>query len=229
MRILSLLLATLMCVTGHGQSSPNNGGFGSNSSRMIPMTQLPTTDIKDEIQDRFLRQEWTPALISFRHSTDQWQVPILFDIYSNKLYFLHEKQILEFVDSVSEFTMNLSRRDDSIKVTFRSFYPPIEQNTIETFYQVLVDGQFQLLKCKAKTIYLYKEQDLPEERRTYDKQLLYGYFPGKQLVVLKKDKEQLLASFPPEYASLARSIIESKKLKLKNEESLRELFSALNE
>jgi len=48
-------------------------------------------------------------------------------------------------------------------------------------------------------------------------------------VVLKKDKEQLLASFPPEYASLARSIIESKKLKLKNEESLRELFSALNE
>jgi hypothetical protein len=205
------------------------GSFGSNSGRMIPMGSLGPSEIKDDIQGRFLRQEWTTSIISFRNSTATWRVPLLFDVYSNKLYFLENNQIMEFLDSVSEFTMILVQKEDSLLVKFRAFYPAIHQNTPDIFYEVMVDGQYQLLKCKAKTIYQYKEQEIPEAQRRYNKELYYAYFPNKQMVLIKKDKEHLLSQVPAEYQERVKSILESKKFKLKNEESLKELFRLLNE
>ena len=228
MRILLLLYLAIFISIGVHAQFPAGGGFGSNPGRMIPMTSLGPSENKHDIQAKFLRQEWSPGIVSFRHSIDKWHVPLLFDIYSNKLYFLQDKQIMEFLNSVYEVIIILPRKDDSIMVTFRSFFPPINQNTVETFYEVLVDGQFQLLRCRAKTIYLYKEPDIPEEQRKYNKELLYAYFPGKQMVLIKKDKEQLLEHVPPEFAEIVKSTIESKKLKIKNEESLKQLFRYLN-
>ena len=193
------------------------------------MTSLGPTELKNDIQARFLRQEWTPSIVSFKNNNASWRVPALFDVYGNRLYFLENNQIMEFVDTVSEFTMILIQKEDSLNVKFRSLYPAIHQNTQETFYEVLVDGQFQLLKCKAKTIYQFKEQDIPEAERKYNKELYYAYFPNKQMVLIKKDKEQVLTEVPLEYAEQVKSIIEAKKLKLKNEESLKQLFKLLNE
>jgi len=229
MRILLLICLSIFLSIGVRAQFPPGGGFGSNPGRMIPMTSLGPSENKHDIQGKYLRQEWSPGIVSFRHSIDKWHVPLLFDIYSNKLYFLQDKQVMEFVDSVYEVTMILARKDDSLSVTFRSFYPPINQNTVGTFYEVLVDGQFQLLRCRAKTIYLYKEQDVTEDQRRYNKELLYAYFPGKQMVLIKKDKDQLLAEVPPEFAEIVKSTIESKKLKVKNEESLKQLFRSLND
>jgi len=73
---------------------------------MIPMTSLGPTELKNDIQARFLRQEWTPSIVSFKNNTASWRVPALFDVYGNKLYFLENNQIMEFVDTVSEFIMN---------------------------------------------------------------------------------------------------------------------------
>ena len=227
--ILILYLTILHSISAMSQSAPASGGFGSNSNRMIPMTSLGSTVKKDDIQGKFLRQEWTLSIVTFRNSTAKWHVPLLFDIYSNKLYFLRDNQIMEFVDTVFEFTMMLVEKNDSLRVKFRNFYPPIHQNTSEIFYEVMVDGEFQLLRCRAKTIYQFKEQDIPEDQRRYNKELLYAYFPNKQIVLIKKDKDQLLEQVPPEFREQIKSIIESKKIKVKNEEGLKKLFSVLNE
>jgi hypothetical protein len=48
------------------------------------------------------------------------------------------------------------------------------------------------------------------------------------MVLIKKDKEQVLEHVPPEFAEIIKSTIESKKLKIKNEESLKQLFRYLN-
>ena len=224
-----LLCCLVILLTNNAQAQSNPGGFGSNSQRMIPMGNLGPSENKDDIQGRFFRQEWSPGVVSFRTSIDKWHVPLIFDIYSNKLYFLQDNQIMEFVDTVYEFTMTVGSKGDSTKVKFRCYYPPTTENTMETFYEVMVDGQFQLLRCRAKTIYLYKEQNIPEDQRRYNKELLYAYFPNKQIVLIKKDKEQLLAQVPLDYAAQIKSIIETRKLKVKNEDSLRELFRQLND
>src|SRR5687768_11704756 len=95
--VLFFFLSCLLYSSVTGQ-----GSFGSNTNRMIPMTSLGSTPVKDDIQARFLNQEWSPGVVSFRNSPERWHVPVIFDIYSNKLYFLRDKQILEFADTVYE-------------------------------------------------------------------------------------------------------------------------------
>jgi len=226
MRNLLCIIFVVCAINAYGQSPSSDY---RSQGRMIPMTSLGATENKQDVQQRFLRQEWSPAVVSFRNSPDQWHVPVIFDMYSNKLYFLNEKVIMEFVDTVSQFTMIIINGEDSNLITFRAFYPAIQKNTPDIFYEVLVDGDYQLLKCKAKTIYQYKEQDIPEEERRYNRELYYAYLPGYKMIPVKKDKEQLLAALPPEELEKFQKIIESKKIKIKNEESLKQVFRYINE
>ena len=228
MRILLLLFLTCGNAPATGAQVSTTGSDYSSSKRMIPMGSLPPVETNEDIQAKFLKQEWSPGLVSFKNSNQQMRVPLLFDVYSNKLYFLQENQIMEFLEPVSEFTLTLLRKGDSSRVTFRSFFPSIQKNTPETFYEVLVDGKIQLLKCKAKTIYLYKDQDIPEEERRYNKELLYAFLPGDKIVAIKRHKENLLMQLP-DFAAAIQSILEPKKIKLKSEESLKQLFRLLNE
>ena len=226
---MRIFLSILFAACGFSAYEQSPSSDYRSQGRMIPMTNLGTAENKEDVQERFLRQEWSPAVVSFRNSPDHWHVPVIFDIYSNKLYFLNEKVIMEFIDTVSEFTMTIAKGADSNRITFRAFYPAIQKNTPDIFYEVLVDGGYQLLKCKAKTIYQYKEQEIPEEERRYNKELYYACLPGNKMIPVKKDKDQLLAALPPDELDKFQKMIESKKIKVKNEESLKQLFRYINE
>lgn len=110
---------------------------------------------------------------------------------------------------------------------FRNDYPAIERNSVNTFYEVLVDGQFQLLKCRAKSVYLHKDTEAAEEERVPSKELLYIYTPNKKILLIKKNKSQIISQLP-DYAANIENIVRTKRLKLKNEAALKELVVELN-
>lgn len=180
----------------------------------------------EDVQTRFINQQWSDADIAFKTPIQTVNLPLIFDEYNNTPYFLRNGQIMEFSAPVREFTMQVPSKKGNSPVTFRSTYPAIGKNSEETFYQVLSDGNFQLLKCRAKTNGLYKETDTVEEKN-FMKEVLYAYLPNKKMVIVKKDKDQIISQMP-EYASAIRKIIDSEKLKLKNESALIKLFSLLN-
>ncbi len=225
-KLLPLLVLFLAGSTRAQQVSTNSSDYSS-SRRMVPMSNLGPTVLDENVQSKFLRQEWSPGMVLLKDGK-VLQLPLLFDIYGNKLYFLQDKDIMEFMQSVYEFTITLVKKNDSIVTKFRSFYPPVDKNTNETFYEVLVDGKFQLLRCKAKTIYLYKEQNIPEEERRYSKEILYAVLPDGKMLQIRKDKDYILAQMP-DYGSRIQTIVSAHKLKLKNEEGLVQLFEYLNQ
>ena len=199
--------------------------FRSSTPRMIPYGQLPNE--KDQtVQSLFIEQVWSPGQVKFKTNT-VLSLPLIFDVYSNKLYFLQHNQIMEFAEPVTEFSMKLLKKSDTVTVAYRNNYPAVDKNTQETFYEVLVDGNYQLLRCKAKTIHLYKDEEVPEEKRDYSKELFYALLPGNKMVQLKKDKEFVLKQMPGQ-AETIKTLAAEHKLKLKNEAQLVELFQLLN-
>ncbi|HEU0109280.1 MAG TPA: hypothetical protein VFQ73_00330, partial [Flavisolibacter sp.] len=199
--------------------------FRSSTPRMIPYGQLPNE--KDQtVQSLFIEQVWSPGQVKFKTNT-VLSLPLIFDVYSNKLYFLQHNQIMEFAEPVTEFSMKLLKKSDTVTVAYRNNYPAVDKNTQETFYEILVDGDYQLLRCKAKTIHLYKDEEVPEEKRDYSKELFYALLPGNKMVQLKKDKEFVLKQMPGQ-AETIKTLAAEHKLKLKNEAQLVELFQLLN-
>ena len=92
----------------------------------------------------------------------------------------------------------------------------------------MVELRSGLVGNRAKTIGLYKDLDLPEEKRTHTKELLYALLPDGKMILVKKDKDYLLKEMA-DYAIAIETTCSNKKLKLKNEAQLKELFAALNE
>lgn len=223
--IMAALFLLLLAALTRGQ------GFGSDTrsaaGRPVAVGRLPDVVPDESVRTKFLNQEWTPAMVTFKNGAPAMNVPILFDEFAEKVYYQQGTTTMEFNHPIASITLLLLIKGDSSYVTFRNAYPPIHKNTGETFYEVVVDGKFQLLKCKAKTIGLYKE-DVPEDRRKDQiREMMYALLPGGQMIEIKKDKGYLYTI--PQYGTLIKNMAESKKLKLKNEKALKELFQYLNE
>ncbi len=217
----SLLILTALA-QGQGLGSDNRA-----AGRPVAMTRLPDIPDDETIRIKFLNQEWTPGIVTFKNGAPPMKVPLLFDEFGEKLYYLQGGTTMEFNNPIASFKVMLVIKGDSTYVTFRNGFPPIHKNTGETFYQLVVDGKFQLLRCKAKTIGLYKEEIPEEQRKEAIKELIYAVFPDGQIVIIKKDKDYLYTL--PKYGDTIRQIAEAKKLKLKHEKDLVELFEHLNE
>lgn len=198
----------------------------SQTRRPLAMSSLPPVEVTDDLQRMFIKQQWSPGTVVMKTSGITRQLPLLFDVYSNQLYYQQGGQVMEFLDPVQQFTLGLVRKNDSIQLLFRSGYPPVQKNTEATFYEVLVDGRYQLLRCKAKTIYLQKDI-VPEEERSYNKELLYAALPHGKIVPIKKEKNFILEQLP-EQATTIKELIDRHKLKIKTEEGLVQLFELLN-
>jgi hypothetical protein len=219
MAALSLLLITLFV-----QGQVNNV---QSPSRLMAVASVPGASVEETVRAKFLNQEWAPGLVVFRNGAPPMNVPIIFDEFGEKLYYLQGGTTMEFNHPVAAFSMLLIIKGDTTQVQFRNGYPPIHKNTGETFYQVLVGGKYQLLKCKAKTIGLYKDEVPEEKRQDNIKELMYAQFPDGQIVMIKKDKDYLYTL--PGYGDTIKNMAEAKKIKLKNEKNIIELFKALNE
>lgn len=222
MKFIFLLLTFFFVssqVSVTGQNFPN---------RVTAPLSSPPRENNDDIQSRFMNQEWSPGFVQFKSSRPVMQVPLIFDADNNMLYYQQGGVIMEFVDSIYQFSMQLVRNNDSNFAFFRNSYPNIQSNTGQTFYEVIVDGNIQLLKCRAKTIYMFKEPDILDKKRPLHKELLFAFLPGNKIVVIKKDIGDIVAKMP-EYAQRIKEIADKYKLKVRSEGKLRELFFRLNE
>jgi hypothetical protein len=222
--IVSLLTVLIFATTANAQVPPE---FQRYEPRLIKYGNLPEDGKAEDVQQNFVNQIWRTGTVLFRSTLSRVTVPLIFDVYNNRLYFLRDSLIMEFTQPIKEFTIPVLTKKDTVDLLFRSGYPEIEKNTDGIFYQVIIDGNFQLLKCMAKTIGLYKDREIPEERRNRAKELWYAFLPNGKMVLLKTDKDYILKEMP-EYADAIQKICADEKLKLKNEEQLQRLFIELN-
>ena len=193
--------------------------FGPNNP---DMTFIGTADI----QDQFTSRTWTAGTVKFKNGVKWENILLLFDVHSNKLYYMQDNVPMEFTFPIDEFVIGLIIAKDTMGLVYRSAYPAVNTNNTETFYQVLVDGKIQLLKCRAKNVGMYKDADQPEQKRFTEKEQLYVFADG-DMVKIKKDREEVTKALP-KYARKIDQIIDDLRLKLKNEEGLRKLFAELN-
>ncbi len=204
---------------------------GGNGYRMPTNLYAPNsvgnTFNEADIQAQFNRGAWTRGNVKFKNGQEAKNMLLLFDVYSNKLYFLQDKMTMEFLNPVYEFEIGLLLGDDTANVTYRSSYPTIHYNTPETFYEIVVNGGIQLLWCRAKNVNLYKDESQPEQRRNTEKEQWYVYLPEGKMVKIKKDRNEILKALP-EYADRINAIVKNKGLRLKDSEDLIALFAGLN-
>jgi len=188
-----------------------------------PFTNKGIEDIEGS---PFLFNDWNIGIVKFRNGRFAKGVSLRFNVYNNQLYFKKEEQQLEFELPVEEFMIRSMKDMDSVDVFYRCGFPATEKTTYQTFLEVIVDGNLVLLKYRYKVIGSFKPYNQAERRKFEDREQLFVYV-DKQMLKVKKDKESIIEALPQHKAAIL-SIVEQKKLKLKNEADVVILFTELN-
>lgn len=227
MKKIVLMILVAASFPAFGQTA--GAGPGSQTtSRMQTYQWVSRPEDEDfDLQKKFIKQDWTVGTVKFRSGRPDMQVPLLFDVHNDKLFYLMGDLIMEFVDSVSQFSMNIPIKDDTLALFYKRFYPTIQANNSSTFYQVLVEGKITLLKCKSKSILLFKDPLTAEERKKDPpKQAYFAVLPDKRIVLIDLSSEKLLATIP-EYSNEINNALKKEK-KPKDEERMISFFVHLN-
>jgi hypothetical protein len=205
------------------------GGSGSIQRRMetYSWAERPDEEKQLNLQQLFMDQQWMPGIVSFKSGRPVMSVPLIFDVHNNTLYYRQGQVIMEFVDTVNQFLIKVPSGKDSLLMKFKNQLPALQANNAETFYEVLVDGNIKLLKCRAKTIALFKDNAIIEDKKGGVKQLYFAELPGNKLVLIPMDADGIKEKMP-EYSTKIAEILKSEHIKLKSENKLAELFVSLN-
>ena len=182
--------------------------------------------IEDIEGSAFLFNDWNPGIVKFRNGRFAKGVSLRFNVYNNQLYFKRDEQQLEFELPVEEFMIRALKETDSVDVYYRCGFPDTEKTTPLTFMEVLADGNLILLKYRYKVIDSFKPYNQAERKKFADREQLFVYV-NKRMVKVKKEKESIIEALPQHKAAIL-TIVEEKKLKLKNEEDIEKLFAELN-
>ena len=173
-----------------------------------------------------LLANWHPGSVTFRNGQQAKGLQLLYNVNKNILYFKRGEGILEFVQPIREFTLRITKDNDSVDIVFRNGYVGFEKNNQETFYEVLTDGAIQLLKQYTKTLLTYKPYNQPETQEYSDK-VKYFIYRENKLTLIKRDKEFLMQAFP-DLSNKIRSWCEANNSNAKSEPHLAALIGSLN-
>jgi len=110
---------------------------------------------------------------------------------------------------------------------FKTGFPPINKNNTNSFYQILSDGEIQLLKFAKKEIVETKDVMSGEVSKAFVQYDDYYVFQNGEIEKLKKDKKFVLALMNDQQQKIVE-YLKDKKINFKNVGALTYIFDYYN-
>lgn len=227
-KIYTILLCSISCVA---------------SAQINNQLPLPPGTVSFVLEDRpvhermhpavqgspLLQNDWAEGAVLMSDGRNFYGVSLLYNLYDDILYFKRDKEMCEFTDPVLQFMFRYVEGNDSVTALYRSGFPATGKNTERSFYEVLADGKYQLLNHRYKTLVKVKGDYVrkDEYNKFEDKTQLYLYNTEDKKITRLNNFTDLSTALGVQAGALA-GIMGKSKIKMKNENDLIMLVTALN-
>ena len=173
----------------------------------------------------FLVDAWYPGSVRLANGNSYKENLFLkYNIKQDELYFKGKNdETLAFVDPVVEFTIDYKLDH----LHYKNGFNGINGFTNTTFFQVLADGNVQLLKKITKTILEDRPYNSPTVNKVFADVEQYFLIVGGKPVTIKKDKKAILAAIGNKQAEL-ETYIKANNLNVKNDNDAAKLVIYYN-
>jgi hypothetical protein len=146
----------------------------------------------------FLVADWRYGTLVANSNRRYDSVRIRFNLYSQEVHFLNSSNQELALDKgyVREIVLPDGKTGAGGGMDFQNGFPAIDEQDINNFYEVLVQGKISLLLSIRKIIAQEKDEMSGEVRKEYKTYVDYYAYDGKTMQRIKKDKtfiENLLA------------------------------------
>ena len=125
----------------------------------------------------YLFDKWLPGKIVADNGKVYADLQLKYDIYDKRVLFIYkpEDEPQQFADAIKTFTINAPQ-----VMNFQNGFPPIDRQNEDSFYQVLVKGKANLLKCYTKKLVASQRvEKISTVGELQNENLFYIYKEGK--------------------------------------------------
>ena len=176
----------------------------------------------------YLSETWIKGEVKLTNGDTYKDIDLKYDLLVGELFFKNaQNEMMSFVIPVKEFKLSRQGDNEVKSMFFRNGYKPADGGTLQTFYQVLSDGETALLKRLAKRVAEVKPYGSATTIKTIEEVQSYYIIKNGLPVKVKKDKKTMLAMLG-DYNSELLAFIKENKLTLKAETDLVSVMNYYN-
>ncbi|MEJ8803696.1 hypothetical protein [Pontibacter sp. H249] len=187
-----------------------------------PFLEKAYTDVRGSA---YLYETWMKGSVTTDKGVTYEGVELMYDQVADELIFKSGNgEPNKFVQQIMEFTINGA---NSKKHLFRKGFIPVDAANPHTYYQVLADGQVQLLKRTSKNIFEELPYGSSTKVKTFHSDTHYYIAKNDKLTKIKKDKKSILKALSDNEKEI-EAYIKTNRLDLKNDEALAGLVNYYN-
>jgi len=179
-----------------------------------PLFERRYTDVQGSA---YLNDNWQKGMVKLANGQIHKNVDLKYDLVAGELIFKSSAGApLTFVETVKEFTLPANNDITSSGILFRSGYTPVDGAAVNTFYQVLSDGEIQLIKRSYRKVMENKPYNSATTVKTFHNASTYYIVKDGQPVKIKRDKKALLTLLG-DHAPEMENFIKANKLNFRSD------------
>lgn len=190
----------------------------------------PFKNVYDDVEGSpFFPENYCPAILVLSKGRVYQNIKTKLNLHTHEVIVIDSshKELVTQDGLITDIIFRDSAENNYIEHEFRCGYPPIDKNNSFTFYQVLADGQLQLLKLIRKEVVEEKNIQSGEIKKTFKTYEEYYLFSGSKLVKLKKDKD-FVTAFMTDRQPEINDYLKRNKVSFKNLPDLKNIIGYYN-
>ncbi len=212
-----LIIVALLLICGKGAYAQF-----VNDVQGHPITEISYTDIEG---DPYLLNKWTSGTIVLSNNKS-FSATLKLDTYGNRLLYRGENgETMEFENKLTSFTLPLTGNEvsDIKPIVFVNNIPPVDNQTENSWYQLIADGKVKLLKYYGKQLMETKAFNSATTTKSFTDYQVYYIFRDNQLIKVSLNKKSLVKALAGHIAD-AESYLKTNNLNLKSDAGLQKFF-----
>lgn len=190
----------------------------------------PFKNIYEDVEGSpFFPEKYCPAILVLSKGRVYKNIKTKLNLHTHEVIVVDssQKEIIAEDGLITDIILQDTVANNYKEYVFRCGYPSSEKNNSFTYYQVLADGQLQLLKLTRKEVVEEKNIQSGEMRKTFKTYEEYYLFSGSKMVKLKKEKD-FITGFMTDKQSEIDDYLKNNKVSFKNLADLRNIIGYYN-
>ena len=224
MKYLPIFLITICCLIGVNKAKAQF--MYDRYSRPID------TKIYLDIEgSAYLTESWSPGEVRLVNGTIyKKDILLKYNLLDDELYFKYDTgATMTFVDPVKDFFIKYTYEQDNVPVTkhYRNGYQDVSNTTPKSYFEVIGDGNLQLIKKTTKSVSETKEYNSATKVKAFQDYTRYFLVIAGKTVPVKNDKKSILATIPDKQQQL-QTFAKLNNLNFKSDADLAKLMNFYN-
>lgn len=186
----------------------------------------PNTDVEGSA---FFSNDWKMGRLVLYDNTVFTHIRLRLNLQTQQVHFLSPDgtEKVSHEGAVKEITLYDSTAEHNTALVFRSGFPPVDNQDIKNFYEVLSGGKILFLRSSRRIISEQKDQLSGEVKKEFVEYEDYYVFAGGTMTRVKKDKAFII-NLLKDKEDQVKAFMAEKKFKLRSFDDITQIMAYYN-